>query len=350
MTDSSRPDPEAWQQAVLAWGARHGRRGLPWQPVGGEADPYKVWLSEVMLQQTQVATVLPAFHRFLLRFPTLEALAAAPEEEVLGVWTGLGYYSRARNLHRTARHVAEQGWPNTPEGLAALPGVGRSTAAAIASVVWRRRAAILDGNVRRLLARVDAAAEPWNSPALARRLWPLAESLLPESDQMPLYTQTLMDLGASVCRPRIPACGECPVRALCRAYEQGAPSEFPVKATKRARSAVRILWRLPVERDPVSGRLMAVWLAQRPDSGIWAGLWTPLEVDGELAGVCAVIERGLIRHELTHRSLEIQWEAVAADCWGGEGVRWRIQDLVPDAGGWKVGLPRPVVEILQRFL
>ena len=344
-------DAVGWGQAVLAWGAASGRRGLPWQPSAtAPADPYRVWLSEVMLQQTQVTTVLPAFQRFLLRFPTVERLAAAEQQEVLGVWTGLGYYARARNLHRAAQQIIESGWPTSADGLAQLPGIGRSTAAAIASVVWQERAAILDGNVKRLMARVVAAPEPWNSPALARHLWPLAEGLLPETSQMPLYTQTLMDLGATVCRPRAPDCQRCPVERFCQAARLGDPTRFPVKAQKTERGAAEVYWCLPLESGPPGGRPEAIWLVRRPSTGIWAGLWTPPEPTGSCEGM-SLIASGQIRQELTHRSLTIHWEVVDAAEWCPPNAqRWRLADLLPNEGGWQAGLPRPLVEVLQHLL
>ena len=206
----SRP-PEGFASRVVRWQASHGRSSLPWQDT---RDPYRVWLSEIMLQQTQVATVLGYYARFLDRFPDVRALAAAPQDEVLGLWSGLGYYSRARNLHRCAQDVvALHGgeFPRSAELLQTLPGIGRSTAAAIASFCFGERVAILDGNVKRVLTRVLGFGEDLASAANERRLWDQAQALVPErGEDMPAYTQGMMDLGATVCTPRKPRCLFCP--------------------------------------------------------------------------------------------------------------------------------------------
>src|SRR3954454_6284198 len=195
--------PMVFAEKLIAWQKRHGRRSLPWQ---GTRDPYRIWLSEVMLQQTQVSAVIPYYERFLRRFPTMEALAAASEDEVLQLWSGLGYYARGRNLHAAAKAVVSMGsFPRKAEGIAALPGVGKSTAAAIAAFAFGERAAILDGNVKRVLAR-HLAIEGW---PVEERLWPHAERLLPKKG-IETYTQALMDLGATVCTRTKPRCEACP--------------------------------------------------------------------------------------------------------------------------------------------
>lgn len=251
---------------VLHWQRRHGRHDLPWQ---GTRDPYRVWLSEVMLQQTQVSTVLAYYARFLSHFPDVQTLAAAPLDAVLAQWSGLGYYSRARHLHRCAQQVvAEHGgrFPASAAALAALPGIGRSTAAAIAAFCFGERVAILDGNVKRVLTRALgfdgdlAQAEP------ERRLWQRAEALLPPAG-VDVYTQGLMDLGATVCHRRRPACERCPLAPICVARAAGTPERFPVKTRqlKRGRRAHALLWLRQ------GGR---VCLVPRPGSGVWAGLWS----------------------------------------------------------------------------
>ncbi len=252
--------------AVIRWQRAHGRQGLPWQ---GTRDPYRVWLSEVMLQQTQVATVLDYYPRFLARLPSLQALAASSLDEVFALWSGLGYYSRARNLHRCAQVVvAEHGgvFPGTSAGLQALPGIGRSTAAAIAAFCFGERAAILDGNVKRVLTRALGFDGDLALVAEERRLWALAESLLPRRD-VDVYTQGLMDLGATVCLARQPACGRCPLGPGCAARAAGAPERLPVKTRKprRGRRLNALLWLVQGER---------VRLVQRPARGVWAGLWS----------------------------------------------------------------------------
>lgn len=261
--------------AVIHWQRAHGRHGLPWQRT---RDPYRVWLSEVMLQQTQVSTVLEYYPRFLARFPDVQALATAPQDDVLALWSGLGYYSRARNLHRCAQVVvAEHGgrFPPSSAGLAALPGIGRSTAAAIAAFCFGERAAILDGNVKRVLTRALGFAGDLSSSAEEKRLWAEAEALLPARD-VDVYTQGLMDLGATVCSTRQPACLLCPLTALCAAHAAGTPERFPVKTKrlKRGRRQHALLW---LRQGP---RLL---LVQRPQQGVWAGLWSLPEFESAAA-------------------------------------------------------------------
>lgn len=243
-------------QKLVRWQRRHGRHGLPWQ---GTRDPYRIWLSEVMLQQTQVAAVIPYYRRFLERFPDLAALAAASEEQVLELWSGLGYYARGRNLLRAARELARLGaFPDRVEGIRALPGIGPSTAAAIAAFAFGRRAAILDGNVKRVLARCHGVVD---EPAQ----WALAEELLPARG-IERYTQALMDLGATVCTRAKPACERCPVAAQCVARRANRIPELPAPRKRKPVPRRRATWLVLVHRG-------AVLLERRPASGIWGGLW-----------------------------------------------------------------------------
>ena len=245
---------------------------MPWQ---GTLDAYRVWLSEIMLQQTQVATVLRYYEPFLARFPDVAALAAAPLDDVLAAWSGLGYYSRARNLHRCAQVVvaAHDGrFPQSSAALARLPGIGRSTAAAIAAFCFGERTAILDGNVKRVLARTLAFGGDLARPAALRELWALAEGLLPASG-IEAYTQGLMDLGAEVCLARTPRCHVCPVAPLCAAAASGTQSRFPVKGARALRGRREHVWLWLCWRE-------RVWLVPRPLRGIWAGLWSLPEFDG----------------------------------------------------------------------
>jgi A/G-specific adenine glycosylase len=258
--------PSAFAEHVIAWQRRHGRHGLPWQDT---RDPYRVWLSEIMLQQTQVTTVLAYYERFLQRFPDVAALAGASLDEVLAAWSGLGYYRRARHLHRCAQAVLHGHggrFPASSAELATLPGIGRSTAAAIAAFCFGERVAILDGNVKRVLTRVLGFGGDLAEAAQERRLWSLATELLPQHGVEP-YTQGLMDLGATLCTARAPQCPACPVRTDCRAAREGTPERYPVKTRKLQRGRREHLWLWLRWRD-------AVWLVQRPDTGVWAGLWS----------------------------------------------------------------------------
>jgi A/G-specific adenine glycosylase len=253
-------------RAVMRWQRLHGRHDLPWQST---RDPYRVWLSEVMLQQTQVSTVLNYYARFLARFPSLQALAAAPQDDVLALWSGLGYYSRARNLHRCAQVVmAAHGgnFPNTAKALVGLPGIGRSTAAAIAAFCFAERVAILDGNVKRVLSRALGFDGDLALAAEEGRLWALAQELLPTRD-VDVYTQGLMDLGATLCTTRAPACQRCPLAASCVANADNLQQHFPIKSKrlKRGQRSNALLLLRQAEK---------LWLVQRPDKGVWASLWS----------------------------------------------------------------------------
>jgi len=263
--------PPALASRVVDWQAAHGRSGLPWQAT---QDPYRVWLSEIMLQQTQVSTVLDYYPRFLERFPDARRLAAASQDDVLSMWSGLGYYSRARNLHRCAQAVVEQHggvFPASSAALQTLPGIGRSTAAAIAAFCFGERVAILDGNVKRVLTRVLGFDGDLAEAAQERELWSQATRLLPEAG-IERYTQGLMDLGATLCLARSPHCLLCPVRADCVATREGNPERYPVKTRKLKRGRREHVWLWLCWRDQV-------WLEQRPATGVWAGLWSLPEFD-----------------------------------------------------------------------
>ena len=258
--------PPAFAERVVAWQKTHGRHALPWQ---NTRDPYRVWLSEIMLQQTQVATVLGYYERFLARFPDVATLAAASQADVLAAWSGLGYYGRARNLHRCAQVVAaEHGgvFPATSAGLQALPGIGRSTAAAIAAFCFGERVAILDGNVKRVLARVLAFAGDLADAKAERELWAAATGLLPDHD-VDRYTQGLMDLGATGCLLRAPLCLVCPAREVCAAAATGTQERYPVKSRRLVRKQRGSVWLELRWRD-------RIWLVERPSRGVWAGLWS----------------------------------------------------------------------------
>lgn len=339
-------------ERVVAWQASHGRNHLPWQQT---RDPYRVWLSEIMLQQTQVSTVLDYYARFLVRFPDVSALASAPQDEVMGLWSGLGYYSRARNLHRCAQQVmADHGgaFPRTAEVLATLPGIGRSTAGAIAAFCFSERVPILDANVRRVLTRLLGFDKDLALAANERLLWGLAQALLPTEDlvhAMPRYTQGLMDLGASVCTPRAPRCADCPLVGSCRASSDGDPERYPVRTRKLARRSES--WQLAIVRDG-RGR---VWLQRRPATGIWAGMHcVPVFFDdaaraafmAELGDPAQLVQEELppFVHVLTHRDLHLHPVLISGDFRGNalEDGEWLGPDQWPS-----VGLPAPIRKLLD---
>ncbi len=250
---------------LLAWYDRHGRKDLPWKQ---DRDPYRIWVSEIMLQQTQVATVIPYYERFMARFPDVAALARADLDEVLHLWTGLGYYARARNLKRAAETIiAEHAgrFPADVEQVCALPGIGRSTAGAILAFAFDQRHAILDGNVKRVLARYHAVVEIPGA-ALDKALWPLAEAHTPATRSAD-YTQAIMDLGATLCRRTRPLCADCPLARGCAAYSQGAPAAYPAARARRAKPTKQVV--MLMIRDN-NGHVL---LQQRPPAGIWGGLW-----------------------------------------------------------------------------
>ena len=345
MTDPARVAPD-----LIAWHARHGRHDLPWQR---EPTPFRVWVSEIMLQQTQVATVSEYYGRFMQRFPDIRTLAAAPLDDVLHLWSGLGYYSRARNLHRAAQLVCEQHGgelPASAEQLQQLPGIGRSTAAAIRALSAGERGAILDGNVRRVLMRYFAIESPPTQSAVERRLWQLAEACTPQ-EQVATYTQAIMDLGATVCVRRRPLCAACPLHDGCRARRTGRQHSIPAprpRAIRRTQSVVMLL----VQRSDGS-----VLLERRPERGVWGGLWSPpqfpsieaarLYADTRLAA--AEVEpqaRASMRHAFTHFDLDIT--PLLARCAGQAGVMDGAATLWYNAAQpERVGLPAPVTTLIR---
>jgi len=290
--------------AVLAWFDQHGRKDLPWQ---AHKSAYNTWVSEIMLQQTQVKTVIPYYQRFMDRFPSVEELAEAPIDEVLHLWTGLGYYARARNLHKAAQQVRlEHGgiFPTDPEELVKLPGIGRSTAGAIASIAGGQRAAILDGNVKRVLARF-AAVEGWaGTTSVQNELWRLAEELTPNT-RVGDYTQAMMDLGATLCTRSKPACERCPLANNCGALAQNRVGELPQPRPKKTLPTKQTLMLIIRQGDEVL-------LQQRPPTGIWGGLYSfPETTDlrdlpsGWQLKTDSVIPLEPVRHTFSHYHLEI---------------------------------------------
>jgi A/G-specific adenine glycosylase len=335
---------------LISWQRRHGRSGLPWQAT---RDPYRVWLSEVMLQQTQVAAVIPYYERFLRAFPTVRALADADEDEVLRLWSGLGYYARGRNLHRASRRIVfdlKGEFPKSADGLRELPGVGRSTAAAIAVFAFGKRAAILDGNVKRVLARAFGI-EGWpGEPRVEAELWRLAERLLPKRD-VGTYTQALMDLGAGVCARSKPQCARCPVKADCVARLHDRATELPAPRPRRALPSRRATWLVLV-------RAGEVLLEKRPSTGVWGGMWAFPEPAGrDLAGYCrrrlgcelattkklAPLEHGFTHFRLHVRPLlcEVRKTSALAESPG------RLWMALGEARG--AAVPAPVKRLLERL-
>jgi A/G-specific adenine glycosylase len=336
---------------LIVWQKRHGRHDLPWQ---GTRDPYAIWLAEVMLQQTQVATVIPYYLRFLARFPDVATLAAAPLDDVLRLWSGLGYYSRARNLHRAARVIAEQHggrFPQRVEEVAALPGVGRSTAAAICVFAFGRRHAILDGNVKRVLARFRGIKGHAGGSKVANRLWSEAKRLLPRRS-VETYTQGLMDLGATVCTRSRPRCAACPVHGGCIARRRGWTGRVPAPRPRR---------KLPHKRTVMLALTRAgeVLLEKRPPAGIWGGMWCLPQAArrSDIGAYCLkrfgahvleAEELPTIAHGFTHFKLDIR------------PLRLRVSALVPEAPGpgavWLpleeargAAIPAPVKRILSQL-
>ncbi|MDD5274261.1 MAG: A/G-specific adenine glycosylase, partial [Methylovulum sp.] len=253
------------QQCLLTWFDQHGRKNLPWQQ---DINPYRVWLSETMLQQTQVATVIPYFLKFTETFPTVEALAAAPIDEVLQHWAGLGYYARARNLHKAAQQIVELGaFPNTLAGLMALPGIGQSTAGAILSIAFNNSHPILDGNVKRVLTRLYAVFGWPGNLAVNKQLWAVSAELTPVK-RVADYTQAIMDLGATLCTRSKPLCLACPVAEYCLAYQQGNPTAYPTRKPPKSIPVKTSVWLILYNVDN------EILLERRPPTGIWGGLWS----------------------------------------------------------------------------
>lgn len=265
-------NPKTFQRAILNWFDQHGRKDLPWQE---NKTPYRVWVSEIMLQQTQVNTVLAYFSRFMLRFPDIHTLAAAAEDEVLHLWTGLGYYTRARNLLRTAKMIVAQGeFPDELNELEKLPGIGRSTAGAIIAIAFEKRAAILDGNVKRVLTRFTATTAWPGDKKVHDQLWEVAEKLTPTA-RIADYTQAMMDLGATVCTRGKPRCEHCPLRKNCLAYAQGIASQLPASKPKKTLPVRKTAWLILLNNNKVL-------LEKRPPAGIWGGLWSLPQIEGPL--------------------------------------------------------------------
>lgn len=342
---------------LVAWHAVSGRHDLPWQI---DRTPYRVWISEIMLQQTQVVTVIPYFQRFIARFPQVTQLADAPIDEVLHLWTGLGYYARARNLHRAAQQVRDLHggvFPSRYDDVAALPGIGRSTAGAILALSMGARHAILDGNVKRVLSRVFAVEGDPGQRAVQEKLWSLSERCTPQRD-LATYTQAIMDLGATLCARRKPACLLCPFSSYCIAHLTNRQSQLPAPKRRVGKSLrrQREVW-MPVLRDD-SGQ---VFLERRPERGIWGGLWCLPQFDSRTAAFSfvrnqfaeprQVRELGPIFHSFTHFDLTIHPLEMLLPT----GAQARVMEtdatlwykLAAGSAGPKLGFPAPVKQLLD---
>ncbi|KGM57592.1 DNA glycosylase [Lysobacter arseniciresistens ZS79] len=342
---------DSFATRLLAWFDRSGRHDLPWQH---PRTPYRVWLSEIMLQQTQVRTAAPYFERFVAALPDLPSLAAADLEQVLALWSGLGYYARARNLRAAARRCVELHdgeLPRDIDALVALPGIGRSTAAAILSQAWGDRHAILDGNVKRVLARYHGIAGWPGTPAVERELWKLAGQHLPDA-RMPDYTQAQMDLGATLCTRADPACVLCPLQADCVARIEGRTAQLPTPRPGKVlpQRHAHVLW-----VEDADGRVL---LQQRPPTGLWASLWTLPQADDIAAArrwfdrhldgdFDAATETPAIAHAFSHYRLELRplhWRGIALRGAVGDndGLRWVARGQL-DA----LGIPAPIRRLLE---
>ena len=337
-------------QQIIHWQRQQGRHYLPWQ---NTRDPYAIWVSEIMLQQTQVAAVIPYYQKFMARFPDIATLANASEDEVLRHWSGLGYYSRARNLHSAAQTIQQQGrFPQTHPAINALPGVGRSTAAAIAVFSFGQRHAILDGNVKRVLARCFGVEGYPALPAIEKQLWQLADSLLPESD-IEAYTQGLMDLGATLCTRGKPRCGDCPLQANCVAQRENRVHELPTPKPRKQIPEKSVVMLLLINGNEVL-------LEKRPSVGIWGGLWSLPEVTiNDDVQNHATTRYGLktellppmakLTHTFTHFRLHITPQPLRVSKYQPQaqpaGALWIDLEDALDAA-----LPTPVRKLLKRHL
>lgn len=340
-----------FSRSVLAWFDRAGRKHLPWQQ---HITPYRVWLSEIMLQQTQVATVIPYFNKFIAQFPDVHSLATAPVDDVLALWTGLGYYSRARNLHRAAQilHAEHRGiFPDSIDALSALPGIGRSTAAAIISIAYQQPAAILDGNVKRVLARFHAISGWPGESAVAKKLWQYAEQHTPHK-RCGDYTQAMMDLGATVCTRSKPKCTLCPLQKACVAYRENTVTQYP------GRKPSKTLPTRSVQMLMIRDSSGAVLLQQRPTTGLWGGLWCLPEISLEQNAVDYCLHRNIKnvqpvdtwpswRHSFSHYHLDITPVLLTGK--PAAGIAQPNEQWVHPSQLGALGVPAPVVRLLTQL-
>ncbi len=338
---------------VLAWFDEHGRKTLPWQE---NKTPYRVWISEIMLQQTQVTTVIPYYHKFMASFPSVEALAQAEQDEVLAHWSGLGYYARARNMHKAAKMLVDEfdsEFPQSVEGVCELPGIGRSTAAAILSISRGVQAAILDGNVKRVLSRFHAVPTWPGEKKTENAMWELAESYMP-SERCGDYTQAMMDLGATLCTRSKPQCLLCPLESDCEGRQTPDPTQFPIRKPKKAAKPEKSIQLLVLMNQQEQ-----LLLEKRPQTGIWGGLWSLPELASDESivlhieqrfstQVSSVIPLSSFRHTFSHYHLDISPSQIqmAAANWIMEGDKYQ---WFSQQEALALGLPAPVRSILEKI-
>jgi len=337
----------SFSSKLINWHHKHGRKDLPWQI---KITPYKVWISEIMLQQTQVKTVIPYFKKFINRFSNVSQLADSEEEEVLALWTGLGYYSRAKNLHKTSKILKEDynsKLPNSLEDLVSLPGIGKSTAGAIISLGFNKRAAILDGNVKRVLARHKNINGEISKTKTLNDLWNISEELLPKKE-FRTYNQSLMDLGATICKKNTPLCNTCPVTRDCVSKNKNTIELIPNKNKRRKKPSKKVFWLLPYTES------RHIYLRKRPPKGIWGSLWTFLE-DKSLGDIInknrdlrllkeSLVKHSSIKHSFSHYNLYAELYLIKSES-------------LANTENWKnisqfnnIGLPKPVLSVLNNIL
>tara|TARA_R110001632_G_scaffold60284_2_gene146296 strand:+ start:65607 stop:66656 length:1050 start_codon:yes stop_codon:yes gene_type:complete len=339
---------------VLAWFDEHGRKSLPWQE---NKTPYRVWISEIMLQQTQVTTVIPYYHKFMTSFPSVEALAQAEQDEVLAHWSGLGYYARARNMHKAAKMLVDEfdsEFPQSVEGVCELPGIGRSTAAAILSISRGVQAAILDGNVKRVLSRFHAVPTWPGEKKTENAMWELAENYMP-SERCGDYTQAMMDLGATLCTRSKPQCLLCPLESDCEGRQTPDPTQFPIRKPKKAAKPEKSIQLLVLMNQQEQ-----LLLEKRPQTGIWGGLWSlpelatnesvVLHIEQRFSTqVSSVIPLSSFRHTFSHYHLDISPSQIqmASANWIMEGDKYQ---WFSQQEALALGLPAPVRSILEKII
>ena len=342
-------EPAIFQQKILVWFDQHGRKDLPWQQ---EITPYRVWLSEIMLQQTQVTTVIPYFQTFTAKFPDVNSLAQADIDEVLQLWSGLGYYARARNLHKTAQFIAEQGcFPESLDGLMALPGIGQSTAGAILSIAYHKPQPILDGNVKRVLTRFKAVSGRSSNAQVNKQLWAISTYFTP-TKRVADYTQAMMDLGATVCTRSKPKCPECPLMDGCIACLEQRVEDLPTPKTTKSLPVKQLVFLLLHNRQQV-------WLEKRPPLGIWGGLWSLPEFIDEASALqwcelnnlqiqvkyLGIQQRHTFSHyHLDYRPLIIETNGNAASIQDADRAVWCNPQQIK-----QLGLAKPIKQLLQQF-